>query len=50
MGAVKAESKLNLQYDALLCSQNFLPQGKEYAKCKEEVPLMFTASVSLEGI
>lgn len=51
MGAIKAESKLNVQYDALLCGQNFLPQGKEYAKCKEEeVPLTFTASASLEGI
>lgn len=51
MGAIKAELKLNVQYDALLCGQNFLPQGKEYAKCKEEkVPLTFTASASLEGI
>lgn len=47
MGAVKAESKLNLQCDALFCGQNFLPQGKEYAMHEEEeIPVTFTASIS----
>lgn len=47
MGAVNAESKLSLQCDVLFCGQNFLPQGKEYAKYEEgKIPVTFTASIS----